>query len=122
MLDFNKFVAEEIPLSEPQIMEAFPPPNEGQVTLPNWRLPPFNRWAFHHVRELIPSATIHRTEKPVNRITLLSSQLDHLAFQGPDGREWTIGGLLPSTRADGFLGRQRGRARLELYDPGLPPG
>ena len=29
-----------------------------QVTLANWRTAPFNRWAFHHVRELIPSADI----------------------------------------------------------------
>ena len=29
-----------------------------QVTLANWRTAPFNRWAFHHVRELIPTADI----------------------------------------------------------------
>ena len=38
MLDFKKIVPEETQLSEPQIMEGFPPPNEGQVTLTNWRL------------------------------------------------------------------------------------
>ena len=27
-----------------------------QVTLANWRTAPFNRWAFHHVRELVPSS------------------------------------------------------------------
>ena len=45
MLDFKRIIAEESRLSEPQIMEGFPPLNEGQVTLTNWRLPPFNRWA-----------------------------------------------------------------------------
>src|SRR3954464_5669260 len=85
MLDFKKIVAEEIQLSEPQIMEGFPPPNEGQVTLANWRLPPFNRWAYQHVRELLPTSTIHRTERPVDRLMLVSSLLDRLAFQGPDG-------------------------------------
>jgi hypothetical protein len=29
-----------------------------QVTLANWRTAPFNRWAFHHVRELVPLADI----------------------------------------------------------------
>src|SRR3954464_11718297 len=29
-----------------------------QVTLANWREAPYNRWAFHNVRELIPSAEI----------------------------------------------------------------
>ena len=39
-------------------MDRFPPPPEAQVTLANWRDPPFNRWAFRHVRELIPTAEI----------------------------------------------------------------
>ena len=33
-------------------------PGDSQVTLANWQDPPFNRWAFQHVRELIPSARI----------------------------------------------------------------
>jgi len=28
------------------------------VTLANWRTAPFNRWAFHHLRELGPSADV----------------------------------------------------------------
>jgi len=40
------------------LMEGFPPALGGQVTLANWRNPPFSRWAFQHVRELIPSADI----------------------------------------------------------------
>ena len=35
------------------LMEGFPPAPDGQVTLANWRNPPFSRWAFQHVRELI---------------------------------------------------------------------
>jgi hypothetical protein len=35
-----------------------PPPfgTEALVTLENWQRPPYNRWAFQHVRELIPTA------------------------------------------------------------------
>ena len=28
------------------------------IHLGNWRIPPYNRWAFGHVRELVPSAAI----------------------------------------------------------------
>jgi hypothetical protein len=28
------------------------PPQLPQATLANWREAPYNRWAFHHVREL----------------------------------------------------------------------
>jgi CubicO group peptidase (beta-lactamase class C family) len=39
-------------------MQGFPPAAGSQVTLANWRSPPFSRWAFQHVRELVPSADI----------------------------------------------------------------
>jgi CubicO group peptidase (beta-lactamase class C family) len=108
-------------LAEPRLMDSFPPPNEGQVTLANWRLPPFNRWAFHHVREIVPTAAIYRSERAISRIDLQASTIDKLAFQGPDGREWTVGALLAATWTDGFLVMQRGRALMEWYDAGLRP-
>lgn len=40
------------------MMTGFPPEEANQVTLANWRKPPFNRWAFNHVNELIPTSTI----------------------------------------------------------------
>lgn len=41
-----------------EMMSGFPPPEEARVTLANWRTAPFNRWAFHHVREIVPTAEI----------------------------------------------------------------
>jgi len=41
-----------------RLMHGFPPSADGQVPLANWRQAPFNRWAFHHMRELVPSAEI----------------------------------------------------------------
>jgi len=40
------------------LMNSFPASNDAQVTLANWRNGPFNKWAFHHVREIVPSANI----------------------------------------------------------------
>ena len=40
------------------VMQGFPPNVRDQVTLENWRTAPFNQWAFHHVREIAPSAII----------------------------------------------------------------
>lgn len=46
-------------------MHGFPPAAENQVTLANWRTAPFNRWAFQHVREIVPSADIaHEPSAP----------------------------------------------------------
>lgn len=41
-----------------ELMTGFPPAPENLVTLSNWRRAPFNRWAFNHVSELVPSAFI----------------------------------------------------------------
>ena len=40
------------------IMQGFPPPEAARATLANWRTAPFSSWAFHHVREIVPSAEI----------------------------------------------------------------
>ena len=40
------------------LMTGFPPASDARVTLANWQDPPFNRWAFRHMREIIPSQPI----------------------------------------------------------------
>jgi len=40
------------------IQQGFPPDPDKRATLANWRRSPFNHWAFHHVREIVPSARI----------------------------------------------------------------
>ena len=41
-----------------EIMYGFPPAEPNQASLANWRKAPYCHWAFHHVREIIPSAEI----------------------------------------------------------------
>ena len=58
-----------------RLMHGFPPSAAGQVTLANWRQAPFSRWAFHHMRELVPSAEIANDpgdvhEWPIDRVEL----------------------------------------------------
>ena len=57
-----------------RLMHGFPPAPEGQVTLANWRTAPFNRWAFHHVREIVPSADI--PNDPATALELPSAPAD----------------------------------------------
>ncbi|MBN9610094.1 MAG: serine hydrolase [Actinobacteria bacterium] len=40
------------------LMQGFPVPADSRVTIANWQDPPFNRWGFSHVRELIPTQRI----------------------------------------------------------------
>ena len=48
-----------------KVMQDFPPLEPHQVTLANWRRAPYCHWAFHHVRELVPSAEIQNDPKNV---------------------------------------------------------
>jgi len=41
-----------------EIMQGFPPEEPNRASLANWRKAPYCHWAFHHVREIIPSAKI----------------------------------------------------------------
>src|SRR6185437_7378344 len=46
------------------LMAGTPPAGDALVTLDNWQLPPWNRWGFQHVRELIPTARIRPAADP----------------------------------------------------------
>ena len=41
-----------------EVMQGFPPAEPNRASLANWREAPYCHWAFHHVREIIPSAKI----------------------------------------------------------------
>lgn len=108
-------------MSASEIMAGFPPPASSQVTLANWRLPPFNRWAFRNVRQLLPTAAIPRGEAPGAAFRRSERAIATIAFQGPDGQEWTIGKMLAQTFTDGLIALSRGCIVAERYDSGLLP-
>ena len=88
---------------------AFPAPASEQVTLANWRTPPFSRWAFHHVRDIVPSADI--PHDPASVMPLPRAPRDH----GDLG----LGDFLEATDTDGLLVLHRGRVAFERYANGL---
>lgn len=52
-----------------QIMQGFPPPPDKTVRLANVLQYPNARWAFHHMRELGPTAAIWRGAGPASALT-----------------------------------------------------
>ncbi|HUZ56662.1 MAG TPA: serine hydrolase [Streptosporangiaceae bacterium] len=93
---------------------------ESAVTLANWQDPPFNRWAFQHVRELIPSARIDRGTGPVPPLPRTEHELGSIAFSFND-HELTVTELLAGTCTDGFLVLHRGQVVAEQYFNGMTP-
>jgi CubicO group peptidase (beta-lactamase class C family) len=108
------------PSHAPALMAGVPPfPAQALVTLANWQDPPFNRWAFQHVRELIPTARIARAAAPA---PLPRAERDIQRFRFRDGdRELTVSEMLEETYTDGFLVLHQGQVVAEHYFNGMTP-
>ena len=102
-------------------MAGAPPFSPGaRVTLANWQDPPFNRWAFQHVRELIPTARIPRGDGLTWPLPRAERDLGGIRFASA-GQELTVADLLAQTCTDGFLVLHRGRVVTEQYFNAMAP-
>lgn len=101
------------------LMQGFPPAEPGQVTLANWRTAPFNRWAFHHVREIVPTAEIANDPGQVRPMIVTPGNLEEISFDAGVGRCMTVGDFLDASDTDGIVVLHRGRVVLERYDNGM---
>jgi CubicO group peptidase (beta-lactamase class C family) len=105
-------------MSDEQLMTGFPTSESHQVTLANWRTPPFNRWAFQHVREIVPSADI--VNAPDDVWTLPSATVDFSGFSFKhEGKQFDFGTFLGATATDGFHLLYRGSCIAEFYAHGM---
>ncbi len=91
------------------VMHGFPPAPADQVTLANWRTPPLGRWAFQHVREVVPSAEI--AHDPDGVWTLKGDGAD-LSGLGIDA-------ALAVTATDALVVLHDGRIVFESYANGM---
>jgi CubicO group peptidase (beta-lactamase class C family) len=102
-------------MSEPDLMQGFPPTAETQVSLSNWRTAPYNRWAFHHVREIVASADIPNDPDSVSALPTASRDLDRLALEGVG----TLTEFLAATDTDGIVILHDGHIVFERYANGM---
>jgi len=87
------------------------------LNLANWRLPPNGRWAFHHAREILPTALIERGEQAAALVSAPAG-LDHFALTGPGGEQWSLARWLAESQTDALLVAHRGKLVHEWYaDP-----
>jgi CubicO group peptidase (beta-lactamase class C family) len=105
-----------------QLMAGFPPAPESQVTLANWQDPPFNRWAFRHMRELIPSQPIPAGPPAPLPASAAALDLGHAAVIRLDGTTATVEDVLADTYTDAFLVLHDGQVAAERYYAGMTAG
>lgn len=103
--------------ARPPIMQGSPP----KLALPklDWDRPPWNRWAFQHVREFLPTVEVWRGHGHRRRLDRADVDFDGLAVADSEGRPTTLAGLLDETYTDGFLVLKNGRVAYERYFNGM---
>jgi len=97
-------------------MQQYPSETDKQVTLSNWRQSPFNHWAFHHVRELVPSADI--ANNPDNVWTLEESpvNLGGVSIDCEDEGLMSLSGFCHYAQTDALLVLHRDKIVYEHYN------
>ena len=89
------------------------------ASLANWRTAPFNRWAFHHVRELIPSADIPNKVDGVRSIAAQPADFSSLRIDPDAGEALGLEGFIRETDTDGMAIVHRGKLVFERYGNGM---
>ena len=100
---------------EAGIMQGFPPPPDKRVTLENWDRPPYNRWSFQHVREILPTVAVARGAS-VWALPEAARDFDRTSVTHPrNGRRRSVLEALEHTFTDGFIVLHRGHVVYERY-------
>lgn len=100
------------------IMSGFPPQAPLQVNLSNWQQPRYLRWAFRHMREVIPSQAIKAGPRPRSLAASTTAAIGDIEVALADGRS-TVAGVLDSTHTDGLLVLRDGGVVHEQYFHGM---
>ena len=102
-----------------RLMHGFPPSADGQVTLANWRQAPFSRWAFHHMRELVPSAEIANDPGDVHEWPIDRVEIGDVPIEADGVRPLSFDEFLVDTSTDGIVVASGGRIIFERYANGM---
>ena len=102
----------------PPIMQGNPPPPDMRPPLIDWDRAPWNRWAFQHVREIVPTAPIRRAEVP-SPLPDAAGSLFGFNYVGPDGDKTTFAEMLDATYTDAVLVWADGKIQHESYHNGM---
>jgi len=102
------------------LMTGFPPAPDAQVTLANWQDPPFNRWAFRHMREIIPSQPILAAGPgEASPLPAASGPLPDPPVWRLDGSTATAAEVFADTCTDALVVLHDGHLVAERYDDGM---
>lgn len=102
-----------------KLMQGFPPSPENQVDLSNWRSAPFSTWAFHHVRELLPTAAIPNAPGSVRPLERAHPDFRGLRINAGRGTDLDLSQFMEAAEVDGLVILYKGRLVHESYANGM---
>lgn len=94
--------------------------SDPPVTLADWRDPPSNRWAFHHVSQIVPSAMIWAGKDTGPCWPEDTLDVAGVAFDWNGGR-MTVADMNDRTCTDAFIVLREGKLVHESYYVGMQP-
>ena len=96
--------------------DARPPGLTGE----NWQFGPLNRWAYTHIREILPTKDIPNDSSAVQPLPGIDAAADDLTIE-IDGESESLSVAMDSQYVDGILVFKDGRAIVERYAGTLTP-
>lgn len=85
-----------------------PAKEENGVSIANWKTSPYSRWAFHHVKKLIPSVPIENDIHHINALQIASKPIKGIMLKL----------LLKATANDAIVVLHQGQIVYESYANG----
>jgi CubicO group peptidase (beta-lactamase class C family) len=100
-----------------KVMQGFPPPPDKTVRFFDGTSSKFpgTRWAFSHIRELVPTANVWRGEGAIVPLPRAERDIDKIPVTTMDGKAITFGDMPALTYADGLLVMHKGKVIYEKY-------
>lgn len=98
-----------------QFMQGFPPAPEHQVLLANWREPGIARWAFNHLRQLLPTAASAPADRSMPLVEA-RCDLDNLMLPTRDGTTQSLVAFLQQSQTDCFAVMKDGCLIYDWFD------
>ena len=105
----------------PPIMLGSSTPKEWRIPLIDWDRPPWNRWAFQNIRQILPTANIKRNKNFVSELKYNLHNIEDIMFKDTNGKDTSVSTMLEDTYTDGFLVHIDGQVIHESYYNGMEP-
>lgn len=93
--------------------------SESGADISNWRVPPFSRWAFRNLPDILPCAVIPAAPGQARELPEASCSLESFSIASGGGRTLDFDQFLEATVTDALVVMLDGYIVHEFYAPGM---